>query len=118
MQIFKYYKKINEKNSYTIKKDIEKFGNAFFGCLTSIPEFACIDIVNIDRPYEEPYYKNGFTHGIRGILLNRSYESNIDMVGFCKDHKIKCEPLAYTETEYPYNPKKRLVIDDNYNFFP
>ena len=62
------------------KKDIEKFGNAFFGCLTSIPEFACIDIVNIDRPYEEPYYQNGFTHGIRGILLDHVYKSNINML--------------------------------------
>lgn len=117
-EIFKFYKKINEKNSFTIKKDIEKFGNAFFGCLTSIPEFACIDIVNIDRPYEEPYYQNGFTHGIRGILLDHAYKSNINMVEFCKDHKIKCEPLDYTDPEYPYKHKRRLVINDFYDYFP
>ena len=116
-EIFAFYKKINEKNNYTIKKDLEKFTNAFFGCLTSIDKFNKIDIVNVDRCYEASYYKSGTAHGIRGIMINKTFSHSLDPDIFCLERAIsKVGPVCETTYDPYAKPIKRYIIGDHYYY--
>ena len=116
-EIFAFYKKINEKNNYTIKKDLEKFTNAFFGCLTSIDKFNKIDIVNVDRCYEASYYRSGTAHGIRGIMINKTFSNSLDPDIFCLERAIsKVGPVCETTYDPYAKPIKRYIIGDHYYY--
>lgn len=116
-EIFNLYKHYNRSNPFTIKKDIEKFSNALFGCLTSDPEFAHIDIVNIDRSYTNPFYINTSMRGIKGIILDFKYKSDINMLDFCTKNNIRYEENTCTTPEEPNRPKRRMLIDGLYSYY-
>ncbi|KAK8799549.1 hypothetical protein WA158_006098 [Blastocystis sp. Blastoise] len=112
--IFNSYKKVNNNNQFTIKKDLDKFTNALFGCLSSKDTFNSIDIVNIHRKHTSNFYKGGNAIGICGLMIDNTYNNCVDTDLFCLSNCLsKKEEIVYSEDQYHNTSSTKRILIDN-----
>ncbi|KAK8800608.1 hypothetical protein WA158_006926 [Blastocystis sp. Blastoise] len=118
--IFIAYKDFNKDAKFTIQTNLDKFFKQLCTAFLANSEFYEIDMLDYRRTHQSNYYKDNSAVGIKGILIDKSYNYSVNMKRFTEDYRISTSVVnivGFDANLFSKNVKKLKIFYENKEYY-